>query len=256
MKDKQCIFCNDLLSGNRSLEHIFPQWLLAFLDIKDEVVTPTHFDNTGNSKSTRKHDLNSMLMGRVCKKCNNGWMSELEQKVMKNLSKLITSEIEVIELNQLDRFELAKWTAKTAYLLNYYSNFDRKIPIDHIKLIYKNNDIAKNVIVLAQQHHGESKFYWFQSASWVCETNQEKRKDIEDYLQKESYKISLQFGKLILLIACIPSDRFSYIVWKGIHVPLYPTAGPIYYYDKEHFPWNDSVEAISAFHMGLQCKIV
>ena len=254
MNKKKCIFCNTILSGNRSNEHIFPQWLLDHLQIRDAEITPTHFSrSSGKAVSTRKHTADDLLAGRICERCNSGWMSDLENEVKSNIVALISAEKEVVDLSGDERIALARWAAKTAYLLNFASNYHKNVPDDHYSYLYSHdNSLPNGVTVLAQQHHGKLKFYWLQQAEWVTYTDESLDEEIAHLLESQSYKITLQFGKLILLVAYLPHPSLKFILWRGIHVPLWPHHGPVASYDRENFPWYDSIEAVVAFHSGLQ----
>lgn len=254
MSNSICIFCQQDLTGNRSKEHIFPQWLLNHLCIKDDEITPTHFSyKNGEAVSTRKHSLDELLAGRICQSCNTGWMSRLEEDIKPIIIPLISADKVVVELTPKERLSLARWAAKVAYLLNYASNYHKNVPRKHYRYLYEHYDrLPEQVVVLAQQHHGNLKFYWLQQAAWNISANNDIIEEIYNRLMNESYKISLLFGKLILLIGYLPHTQLRFGLWKGIHVPLWPSKGPIGWYENKDFPWHDSIEAIAAFHTGLQ----
>lgn len=254
MNQKKCVFCDGDLFGKRSREHIFPQWLLDHLGIKDEEITPTHFSRTtGEFVSIRKHTLDDLLVGRVCEPCNTGWMSRLENEVKPSLISLISASKVITDLSANERLTIARWSAKVVYLLNFASNYHKNVPKNHYSYLYSHVDsLPENVAVLAQQHHGKSKFYWLQQAEWNVSIDNNVLKEVTELLATQSYKVTLQFGKLMLIIAYLPSSSLRFVLWSGIHVPLWPNRGQIGWYEKEEFPWDDSIKAIAAFHSGLQ----
>jgi hypothetical protein len=247
-----CIFCNEGLI-NKSREHVFPLWLLKYLSIEGVIISPTHSDKiTGDTKSKRRHDLSNFVSGGICEQCNNGWMSDLENAAKPILIDLIDLKKETKDLSRDERMVISRWATKTIYVLNLASNYFKNIPIHHFKYIKDFEDsLPSGIIVLAQQHHSSEKFYWLQSATWVINSYD----DFSIYqkpLSEESYKISIQLGNLILLVAYNPIEDLAYSIWRGIHVPFYPKSGQIGSYEKEEFPWDNSISAIAAFHMGLQ----
>lgn len=252
-----CVFCNDnLTKDNKSKEHIIPQWLIEFLKLKKENIQPTHFSSNGLTVSTRFHTLDGLLAGRVCNLCNGEWMSNLEQEAIPIIKPLITGDMVVIDLNDIQRQILARWTAKTAYTLNSASNYFKNVPANHYNFIRENtNSLPPKVCVFGQQHHGMRPFYWMQSAIWHINGDSEILYKVAEEIKSNSYKISFQFGKLMLLIAYLPVDNVYPAIWKGIHVPLLPKSGKCGIYDKEEFPWEDSTEALVAFHCGLKAII-
>lgn len=255
---KLCVFCAASLNReNRSKEHVIPQWLLDFLGIREEIIEPTHFSSDGSTQTKRNHTLEGLLAGRVCESCNGGWMSTLEQEAIPILKPLINGERAVVELNERERQIIGRWTAKTAYALNSSSNFQKNVPFEHHKFIRTNTENLPNkVSSFAQQHHGTRPFYWIQSPTWLLHGDSDKLDDIGLELKNSSYKIALQFGKLMLLIAFIPIEIIYPVLWKGIHVPLLPKAGKCGFYEKNEFTWADSEKALNEFHFGLQATII
>jgi hypothetical protein len=255
---KTCMFCNTLLTKvNRSKEHVMPQWLLDYLEIRNEKIQPTHFSATGETKSIRYHTLEGLLAGQVCEKCNSGWMSILEQSAIPILKSLIDGDITVIDLNDNERIILGRWTAKTAFTLNSSSNYFKNIPSNHYKYI-KNNEtnLPPNVACFGQQHHGERKFYWIQCSSWLLHGHSNNLEKIGESLIKSSYKISFQFGKLLLLLSYLPLENIYPVLWKGIHIPLLPKSGKCSWYENNDFNWYDSEQALIAFHNGFQAILI
>jgi hypothetical protein len=58
-----------------------------------------------------------MVLGRVCRGCNNGWMSQLEAAAKPTLLELAAGRVSVSELSP-GRRTFARWALKTAAALN------------------------------------------------------------------------------------------------------------------------------------------
>jgi len=160
---KACIFCGTALAGKASDEHVLPQWLLDYLEIRETDVSPTHTDGQGEVLSTRQHRLENLVEGRVCSTCNNGWMSSLGMQAKNLLIPLMEAQREVAELNMAERLCLARWTFQTALVLNSASNFHKNVPPEHFSYLYSvQESLPPAVVVAGQQHHGDSRFYWLQ----------------------------------------------------------------------------------------------
>ncbi len=161
IKNKHCAFCDTPLTReNRSKEHILPQWLLDFLEIREEKIQPTHFSKIGETITTRHHTLEGLLAGQICDLCNNGWMSRLEQEAMPILKPLILGKTAVVDLNENERQIISRWTAKTAFALNSSSNYLKNVPPMHYQHIRLNIDSLpfESFIVLDSKHHGDPAF--------------------------------------------------------------------------------------------------
>ena len=167
----------------------------------------------------------------------------------------MAGEREVVELSREERLLLARWTCKTSYVLNSSSNYEPKVPADHLAYVYTNiNSLPESVAVVAQQHHGVTKFYWLQHQFFMTS-------DVHPYINspdeaktlvKPSCKISLLLNNLLLLVAYWPWSGWRMVLWPGIHIPLWPNKGPVGWYPQDPipggFPWGDSLEALTAFH--------
>jgi hypothetical protein len=75
---------------------------------------------------------------------------------------------EVVDLNSEERLLLARWTAKTAYVLNYASNYRDVVPPSHFQALFATEDgLPERVYVFAQQHHGSRKFFGLREQSGI-----------------------------------------------------------------------------------------
>jgi hypothetical protein len=237
---------------------VIPQWLQNHLGIAEEDLQPSHFQPDGKLLSTRTHPLKSLVTGQVCARCNNGWMSQLEEQARPLLVPLIDASREVVDLTEDERAILGRWTLKTAAVLNAGSNFHSNVPPNHFRALYRRGRLPpKGVKIFGQQHHGTSIFSWTQGSVWklVADDSGPIAEYTTDYVNANSYKITLLLGKLLLLAAYWPDPSWRMIIWRGIHVPLWPIAGPIAWYGSDPlasgFNWDNSLEAQVAFHVTL-----
>src|SRR5579863_2892239 len=112
---RNCIFCNDLLTGVRAREHAIPQWLQEHLGITEEQLLLAVAQSTDDSVlESRKQSTSNFVEGRVCERCNNGWMSRLETEAMDVLKPLIAGTASLLSVSDATRTILAKWATKTA----------------------------------------------------------------------------------------------------------------------------------------------
>jgi hypothetical protein len=76
------------------------------------------FGDANGFKVNRRMVMDSFLAGEVCRTCNNGWMSELEDENRDLLIGLLCNSRKLSELGQEERLSLARWTVKTAIACN------------------------------------------------------------------------------------------------------------------------------------------
>jgi hypothetical protein len=99
-----CIFCSNQ-AGSR--EHIWTKWVLERQDFG-----PFCLKRAGAAEvNLNKIELTTKS---VCEKCNNGWMSELEQKVKPILERMFDGKPVTIDAEQ--KHLIAVWVAKIAFL--------------------------------------------------------------------------------------------------------------------------------------------
>lgn len=116
MKRNQCLFCG---GGPLTREHIFPNWLSTFFkseinvnDFSTEVLSPSN----ELLHEWSKNDIDDTIK-MICKKCNNGWMSLLENEVKSYLTHMIRGNWP-ISLDKIKCENLSLWVYKTALILD------------------------------------------------------------------------------------------------------------------------------------------
>src|SRR5260370_32243270 len=61
---KRCMFCSTpLRRDNRSQEHVFPDWILRYFQIGDEIISPQGFQGTDELAPVRRHPLAAFRVG-------------------------------------------------------------------------------------------------------------------------------------------------------------------------------------------------
>jgi hypothetical protein len=113
MIPKQCVFC-----GGKPLskEHIWPRWLGPYI-IRDQknhasASTLVHETHTEESRRLWGGDARGRSVRIVCKSCNGGWMSRLQERAKRIVLPLVTGQ--QIELSTQDQRTLAFWCAMSA----------------------------------------------------------------------------------------------------------------------------------------------
>ena len=102
-----CIFCN---GRTNSKEHAWPEWLLeAICDPSSFSETEAQFRKNSN---TVHYTGPEVTINCVCRRCNGGWMSELEAQAKRIMLPLIRDIS--ITLNVNDQILLSRWATKTA----------------------------------------------------------------------------------------------------------------------------------------------
>lgn len=111
-----CIFCD-----NRSLtkEHIWPDWLRKVLH--RSIVSGHHYSTSGFGRkrtfTSRTGNIESRKLRIVCNRCNNGWMSRLQNNAKPRLIPLIQGQH--ISLTEADHKVMAAWSMMFTMVLEF-----------------------------------------------------------------------------------------------------------------------------------------
>ena len=239
--DERCVFCAGSLAGVAQGEHIFPQWLLKHLGVpksdrmfQSVAAATASLDATG--KPERVHGTWSFLEGRVCTDCNTGWMEHLEDKARPTLKKLMDGRGELLYLNQDERVTVTKWSAKTAFLVANVAPFKHPVPSGHLKALNgEDGQVPAGVQVFAAQVSSPTKSSYIQSMNWE-HIYSSKAPIVGGAVG--AYKIGIQFGNLLIVVAYSPSSFAQFATAAGIHIPLNPKTmvWPCYFYTPRVLP--------------------
>ncbi|MUK45675.1 hypothetical protein GNP79_19560 [Aliivibrio fischeri] len=229
---KKCIFCYEDCSGSkRAKEHIFPQHIQRRFSIHKAKLLNAHSkvvsgDFAGGHISIlppeRQMTFSGFLAGSICSKCNNGWMSDLETKVIPFIYDLIEGYRNVSHCNNDERNLLALWAFKTSAVLSESTTApqNRLLP-RHAEQFYKSGctEIPKRVAVFAYSSETEG-FLWSLSPTWQLTTHSSLPQDLMTFMSKNAYKIFIQLGRLMLVTCYWPSETVTYTKeqWAGFEL--------------------------------------
>lgn len=211
-----CPFCG--LDRKRSKEHVIPRWLLTKLGINKYPITTTHYAAFGGAISRRgPMSLSALVNGRICEACNNGWMSSLERSVQPIVERMLDWEKGALRDIDFHHGILARWSAKTALVLNHHSNYRRLAPLWQYQAI-RGGSIPEGTTVSLGFTVAETEFKFLQSPGMFAQVRPED--DVN--LISESYKISFQFRHLLLRVAYAPHEEY---VYDDESIYLWPIVG-------------------------------
>src|SRR5690606_33239285 len=114
---KPCIFCGR--HGDKSREHFYPAWLANHVSMQHpihhtaETFTASGYAPAQLTKSVRRQGhLVTRKLRVVCRTCNNGWMSQLEESAKPLL--LRGFDAETFTLTPKDQGLLSRWACMKA----------------------------------------------------------------------------------------------------------------------------------------------
>ena len=218
---KTCICCTRELSGNKSREHVIPQWLLQEIGLEEETFYQKVIRKSDEQVvDKRQHAASAFVLGGVCTSCNNGWMSDLENRARPLLHSLIAGDRTVVGLNESERKLLSFWACKTAYAMSYAGLHKQPVPVDHFRHLDKHSVPITGVGVFAGDHTQSGIASIHQTQDWPHLHLDPNRGILIE--KTKGYKLGLQLKRLLLLVCFSPDSRSRFVLAAGVHVPVWP----------------------------------
>jgi len=249
MKKIKCIFCSKL--EEKSKEHVWPIWLQSkFGDIKKSFYSGTHISMvSGLSVSKREHSGEKFILGNVCIKCNNDWMSELENGFKTIYNKIEKDNDNIFNLTKNERKIFIQWVFKTALVLNAASNYRKIVPGFHFNHFYLYKTLPKDAkIDLALIIENKTLFSLQGPINFKLRANDDENSDL--LLNEKSYSIALQINKLGMRVSYYENAKQQNYTINSIHeeneIRLWP------YIKKPNF--KKGILNLHLFQMGPYLK--
>jgi hypothetical protein len=220
---KRCLFCASVVAGQKSREHVIPTWLRRLLFAESKSIVLNAYDADFVTVAQRPQTLNELVVTRICKRCNNGWMNELEGAMQGVLPPLIHGDKEITALSPDEAMSVGRWACKTAYMLDAANLSFPRVPPEHLRKLWLYQDrLPPEVAAIATRSPFFTAVDWIDSPNWAAPrvSNGHEVDAVLVRNTKRSYKVAMQFGHLILAIAYWPSGRDRLALIEGFHIPL------------------------------------
>lgn len=165
---RRCLFCGR--PGDMTREHVWAQWLRPYgLDVRPERTTLlAAFTRTAADTYTEQPTLITKQPGSVfanralsvCRSCNNGWMSALEQDAKPLIVSMMSgSEVPGVILTPDQAAVLATWTVKTAWMSEESDPGERATTQQMRQTLHQASLPPENSMVWAARHDGTLDFH-------------------------------------------------------------------------------------------------
>jgi hypothetical protein len=210
MTVKKCIFCQ---GNGMSKEHIWPDWLSS------------HFNNTSSDKHIsefyssaakslpilqRKVERSGNLITKkirvVCKTCNNGWMSRLEEKVKPTLLNII--ENKPVTLAEQSLSILARWIIMKVMVAEQSEENTQVTPEFDRKRFCKSGEIPNYFrVYIARQKTTHQSAYLRHSATLAL--SQDGPLPPLHGMRRNTQTVGLLIGSLFVYVTAARVDNFN-----------------------------------------------
>jgi hypothetical protein len=140
---RYCIFCN----GPRlSKEHVWADWLKAYIPMEmtkhSTGIAIVNKTNTESSIKPNTGDPRRRTIRVVCKTCNEGWMSKLQEKAKPFLLPLIKGERTV--LGEEAQKVIAAWAAMAIMVAEFFVQHRSAIPYTERESLRQTQTVPEN----------------------------------------------------------------------------------------------------------------
>jgi hypothetical protein len=217
ISEKPCRMCEVPMhqGRGRSREHVIPDWIQQAFRLSREMIAYSPLESEAISSSLqlsqrngetprRQHNFGSLLLGSVCKSCNDGWMSALETRARPDLLRLMHGEPGAV----LDPMGLALWALKTAFTLTLATD----PPIGRVPRLHgrwpekEQGRLPPGVSVLL--HRSAEVGWWFSSVSTaIVEVAGDDPRLNLDGQRRNAYCYFLHLGRALLIVRYWPDNR-------------------------------------------------
>lgn len=223
MKLVDCVFCNK--SAERGKEHTYPKWLQKkILGNTKTLFSGQHLSPLFLPINNRTMAGESKVFGKICSKCNNGWMSNLENQAISIIDLLLKDHTRIASLDKAQRKVLSTWAFKTGIIKNISENYRHLVPKQHFNHLFLHKTPPCGVKVFLGKINDEQPLKTFQSPvnGLVFTDSIKLRKDlmgkrffyneVNPFLRENSYNISMQIKKFAFKICWVkdaPQGKFQ-----------------------------------------------
>jgi len=205
----RCIFCDRIQP--RSREHIIPEWLQVFIGGSTKCrttgihVAANHLDIIDE----RRGSGNNHVYGGTCEDCNSRWMNSMETKARPCLKQLILNEIETGEWSSDNSDAIARWTYKTALMVNCGTNYRQIVPIEHYHHFRETGAPCSGTYV--EVAFADTDENSIETAQTQVPLTIRPIKSLDDYAayRDQSYVIILRLRRILLRVVYWPLNECS-----------------------------------------------
>ncbi len=201
---KHCVFCN--CKGHKSKEHLWPRWMHRYLPLEGngenvrEVSEHKWKDQVASKQLRRQGNLVTTKFRVVCKSCNSGWMSELENEVKPLLVKILNSEKVALDKNAQNL--LARWVSVKVIVGEHAESDIYVTPLVDRVLLRSENKIPEYYAIFIGCHEHQSSSSWLRISQTLAVSEEGPNPPLGK-LKRNSQSITFTCGPLFVYVLAI-----------------------------------------------------
>lgn len=198
---KSCIFCGK--KGNKSKEHLWPVWMHEFLPTVGDGNNVRELSSfklqqqIDQKKLKRQGHLFTTKFRVVCKTCNNGWMSELEEDVKPTFLKLIKGEKS--NLSEKDQEILSRWISMKVMLGEHAEKGIHVTPNKDRYLLKDKQKIPEYFAIYIGTHDSNSDASWVRISDTLAASPEGPNPKLGN-LKRNTQSVTFLCGKVFIFV--------------------------------------------------------
>ncbi len=206
--------------------------------------------------SRRTHQWKKFVTRRLCKNCNEVWLSRLEDLVRPIILNLADSDGKVKTLAVDQQFLLGRWAIKTAMMLNRTASSIPQLPRNLFWEFFSNSEsFPKGFSVFAFQCPFSGRgapIDGLVTQKWTVYAPHGAVIGMSA-AAAAAQKLSLQINNLQLLVCYCGDPAVRLIGWKGVHWPLSGSQKPLFFDFglRKQEVTERSTSCMTLFHLSL-----
>lgn len=187
--------------------------------------TGTHYSALGTIKSVRRISGKNHTYRGVCAKCNNGWMSELENK-FRNIVKSKPPHDLIKVINRRDRTTISRWITKTAIIAHFSSNYRKILPLSIARTMFETGNNLKGVKVFVGLVKPARRIVWLQTSPYSCTIRKSDQNNIDFF--NDVFVFLLSIDSLMLCFTWKDNNLTDYelVCHNNLFGEIYPKYKP------------------------------
>lgn len=210
MNQKVCIFCE---GTGLSKEHFWPDWISSHISKADtdKHITEIHSGDVRSKpelekKIERQGNLVTKKFRVVCRDCNSGWMSRLEESVKPFI--LSAMQNKNITLNPEQVAMLARWVVMKVLVAEQNHDGTQVTPTDDRKSFYEDSVIPSYFRVYIARHETDNEAAYHRYSSTLALSESGPLTDLKG-MERNTQSVSFLIGSLFFYVVACREENYN-----------------------------------------------
>jgi len=210
MTQRTCIFCE---GKGLSKEHFWPDWISNHISKSDtDKHTAKIYSGEVKSKlalekkTERPGNLITKKFRVVCVKCNNGWMSQLEESVKPFILSAIQNKHQTLNSKQVDM--LARWVVMKVLVAEQNHDGTQVTPAIDRRSFYEYSEIPCYFRVYIARHETDSEVAYHRHSTTLGLSESGPLTDMQG-LERNTQSVSFLIGPLFFYVVACREENYN-----------------------------------------------